>query len=393
MCGQLVDVVMIAAGHDDGAVAVFDASGSLRWEGHHGFKVTALCFSPDVATLAVGRVINDTASVELIEVESSERSVGVQCGSVKNLCFSPCGSLLVVGRKDGSVHALDKSGAEIWSFSREGGGSAKAVDFSPDGSAVAVGGVRRAVSLLDAEGSVIWNISSFEDTKVRTLRFSPGNDVLAVGDDNGRIALLSPETGVALKTVSCGFFIFSLQIHPTGSTISVLEGLYHEKKAFMLDVSTEAETAIVVGDGECDRLDGLQDCALSRDCAVLVVCTNADVGYVRAVDACTGRTLWKEERMNSVSCVAHGQLLKVFWVEAQHTALGGVAYVVTDVWGETVCSCELGPVSSLGDLRQLVLPTLGNSACMLLARSGGRYIELAGSDDVLIATLGIAPKS
>merc|ERR1712012_899463 len=113
------------------------------------------------------------------------------------------------------------------------------------------------------------------------------------------------------------------------------------------------------------------------------MCTNADVGYVRAVDVCTGRTLWQEERMNSVSCVAHGQLLKLFWVEAQHTVLGGVAYVVTDVWGETVCSCELGPVSSLGDLRQLVISTLGNSACMLLARS----------DDVLIATLGIAPES
>merc|ERR1712136_48397 len=64
-----------------------------------------------------------------------------------------------------------------------------------------------------------------------------------------------------------------------------------------------AETAIVVGDGECDRLEGLQDCA------VLVMCTNADVGYVRAVDVCTGRTLWQEERMNSVSCVAHWEVL------------------------------------------------------------------------------------
>ncbi|NDJ51463.1 MAG: hypothetical protein GYB68_00085, partial [Chloroflexi bacterium] len=100
-------------------------------------EVTALAFSPDGATLAVGTT---TGYISLFDVEEAELILTWRAHSqTTSLVFNPTGDVMISGGVDGAIMFWDVQTGERLN-GRSHGGSVNAVDISADGAVVVAAG-------------------------------------------------------------------------------------------------------------------------------------------------------------------------------------------------------------------------------------------------------------
>jgi WD40 repeat protein/tRNA A-37 threonylcarbamoyl transferase component Bud32 len=218
----------------DGTVAVHDADTGrvvLPIEGHEGFAVSSVAFSPDGERLA-------TASWDKTAKVWEARTGKLVCtlqGSplpVLGLGFSPDGQRVVTGGADRSVRVWDaQSGKRLWmggSPLREllGGDGhdhlVPAVAYAPDGQHIASCSWDRTVKVWDATGQVIRTLTGHRD-RVMHVAFSPDGTRLASAGWDGTVRVwdwgLADGKAVAVLPGHLGV-VYSVAYSPDGKYLA-----------------------------------------------------------------------------------------------------------------------------------------------------------------------------
>ena len=169
--------------------------------------VTALAYSPDGKTLAIG----GHREVLLLDPESGglRGRLSGQHGKVTALAFSPSGqSLAVAGGAAGAgavrLYRADKAGwtpARPESVLKGHADVLYALAFSPDGKTLASGGYDRLIKLWDAKsGKLLRDLKDHSDA-VYGLAFSPDGTLLASAAADRAVKVWDVATGVRLFTL------------------------------------------------------------------------------------------------------------------------------------------------------------------------------------------------
>ncbi|MCY2991401.1 MAG: pentapeptide repeat-containing protein, partial [Planctomycetota bacterium] len=144
------DGTLIASGHNDGSVRLWDVASAKELRacnGHQG-SVGSVAFSPDGRQLASG---SSDKSVRLWDVASAKelRVCNGHQGYVGSVAFSPDGRQLASGSDDNSVRLWDVASAKELRVCNGHQGSVRSVAFSPDGRQLASGSHDKSVRLWD----------------------------------------------------------------------------------------------------------------------------------------------------------------------------------------------------------------------------------------------------
>lgn len=177
---------LIAAGHGDGLVRLWDA-GASRSAGRvlngHTDVVSAVAFSPDVQLLVSGGRDN---SLVVWNMQDETRVRTLQHGAaVRDVAFSPDGALVAVATEDRLVtlwNIVDGTQARIL---RGHESRVISVAFSPDGTQLAAGS--EGINILRwnvANGTLLQPLTGHTEA-VRSLEYSPdGTRLLSTSTDN-----------------------------------------------------------------------------------------------------------------------------------------------------------------------------------------------------------------
>ncbi|WP_093851200.1 caspase, EACC1-associated type [Streptomyces pini] len=166
--------------------------------------ITALAFSPDGFTLAMG---TSTGVVRVVDTHSGKQVARVQCheSEVAGLTFRPDGQRLVsAGGADGSVVLWD---TRKWRKPRYlflvGSGHVGRVAFSPDGELLGVG-AGSGVHLLDPDtGGQLAALGQGSGEATDVFAF-PHSHLLATAGTNGEVSFWDPRTARRLYLMTGG---------------------------------------------------------------------------------------------------------------------------------------------------------------------------------------------
>ncbi len=175
-------------------------------EKNFGERLTAIAFSPDGQTLAVGSYSD---SIELWDVPSRRPMVALSGlgGGVECMAFSPDGKLLATGSRDLLVRLWDVRARKLLAaMPGHKALSITSVAFSPDGKTLSSGGADGTVRLwCVAARSEVATLRSDSD-KVFSVVFSPDGECLLSANGRGTFGFWRApsfrETDSALKTKS-----------------------------------------------------------------------------------------------------------------------------------------------------------------------------------------------
>ncbi|WP_264051656.1 toll/interleukin-1 receptor domain-containing protein [Mycobacterium parmense] len=178
---------LLAAGRDDGSVAVYDTATRnlhipvMLVKGRDGNPAPAwaVAFSPDEHSIAVG-----SFGVQLWNVDTGALDRAIRVGSgridavINVVAFSPDGERVATGRNDGSVQLWEvATGAQLGQTMTGHTAGVTAVAFSPDGGQIATASLDKTLRLWNA------NVGQAIRGPADDLQFSPdGKRVAAAGD-------------------------------------------------------------------------------------------------------------------------------------------------------------------------------------------------------------------
>lgn len=175
---------LLATGHDDGLVRLWDAagqSGARELQGHR-FPVSAVSFSPDgsrLASAAEDRVILvwDLASGQLLG------SLKGHTDHIQGLTWHPSGKWLVSAGWDTTARVWDAATFEPVVLLNDHADQVTALAFNRDGSILACADSASTIHLWDAPGGKPLGVLREHEGEIRCLAFSPSGRCLASGDD------------------------------------------------------------------------------------------------------------------------------------------------------------------------------------------------------------------
>jgi WD40 repeat protein len=268
---------LVAGGHDDGVVSLWDAHSGLRkWElvGHEE-AVRGVAFSPVRRQLATASVDGAIGMCDL-EEGTSRHDFAHHEDAVLAVAFSPDGSLLASGSADGTAavwSALD--GRRLATLAH--GGSVLGVTWTADGRIV-TGSWDRTVRVWTATG------------EERSRLVSPWGEVLGVAcAPDGRIA------------IACGLVAQVLGEDPEAPAIELRDEhgacyavAFASDGAFLAGIGTRV--IAVVADGERVVLAGHSAKIKALACRRAQVASASEDGVVRLWDLRTGRAVHVLER-------------------------------------------------------------------------------------------------
>jgi WD40 repeat protein len=182
------DGTLLATGHDDGTVRLWDVAQNRPLTdpiGGHELLVEALAFSPDGDLLAA---VSRDGAVVLREPRSGGAVVRQLGDSVLGLAFSPDGSRLATGDSVGEIRFWDVATGRPVGGPVEVDGRVHRMAWSPAGAPVAVVTTDGAVTLVDpGTGEVVGRPATRTGSAVRSVAFDRNGTSLALGDVDGTI--------------------------------------------------------------------------------------------------------------------------------------------------------------------------------------------------------------
>ena len=164
-------------------------------------EVTALAFSPDGRTLAVGDV---RGRVRLWDPATGQElpSAIKHLDAIWSLAFSPDGTLLASGSRDATVRLSDAASGELVG-NLNFGGWVQCIVFFPDGLTLAASTSEGSVELWDLATRVLR--TSFREPTcplAASIAFAPDRTTLACASVDGPVRLRDAATGAERRTLS-----------------------------------------------------------------------------------------------------------------------------------------------------------------------------------------------
>ncbi|MEO3751925.1 helix-turn-helix domain-containing protein [Streptomyces sp. B6B3] len=201
------DAGLIATGASDGTVRLWDAvtgetRGTLAPASGQLNVPVRVAFSPDGGILAA-HTGSEGGTVQLWDVATEEaRGIG-EVGQVSALAFSPDGATLAIGELGGAVRLWEVATGELRGTvgSDAADAGAASLDFSPDGGLLAAGDQDGAVRLWDTDtGEPRGTLRGHTGGQV-SLDFGPGGTSLVTAGADGSVRVWDTATGETRYTL------------------------------------------------------------------------------------------------------------------------------------------------------------------------------------------------
>jgi WD40 repeat protein len=216
------DGQLVASGHDDGAIRLWDTQTATEiraCQGHQG-AVLSVAFSPDGATLASGA---DDKSVRLWDTQTATeiRACQGHQGAVQSVAFSPDGATLASGADDKSIRLWDTQTATEIRACQGHQAAVWSVAFSPDGATLASGADDKSVRLWDTQTATEIRACQGHQGAVLSVAFSPDGATLASGADDKSVRLWDTQTATEIRACQGHqAAVWSVAFSPDGATLA-----------------------------------------------------------------------------------------------------------------------------------------------------------------------------
>ena len=129
------------------------------------------------------------------------------------------GSVTVAGRRDNTVVAYDRSGAERWTFSTEG--TVYGVAVSSDGARVAVASEDRHVYLLDGNGAQLWSHRGAQT--YLSVSITGDGQIVAAGSEDRTVSVFGAD-GTQTWAYTTGDHVTQVALYGGGKGFRVVAG-------------------------------------------------------------------------------------------------------------------------------------------------------------------------
>jgi WD40 repeat protein len=191
---------MLATGHGDGLVILWDMARGKRWRSFkQGRQIHALAFSPRDKTLAIASA-DGWVKVWKVDPWNESPEYEDQVSTPCCLAYAPNGLTLAVGCNSGVVRLLKVADGGQRATLRHAA-PVYAVAFSSDGKTLASGGGNWMVKLWDVDTRKELATLSGHTGAVRSLAFAPYGQTLASGGADGVVKLWHPVAKRELTTL------------------------------------------------------------------------------------------------------------------------------------------------------------------------------------------------
>jgi serine/threonine-protein kinase len=220
--------------------------------------VTAIAFSPDGTTLAIG---DSGGNAFLCDAATARFAGNITAGladsepasrPVEAITYSPDGSLLAVACTDGSTRIWAPAERRlIATLTDPDSASVNSVAFSPDGSVLAAGDENGNVYLWQVGiGTLTRVLANSQSRGVCSVAFSPDGSMLATGDSNG-LAYLWTAGGdpLAALPMRAPGEVFAVAFTPDSSVLATGDG---QGSVCLWDPRTATQMAAFVRRGAAD---------------------------------------------------------------------------------------------------------------------------------------------
>ncbi len=173
----------LAAGSDQQMILLWDiqTSACVKELKSRGRYITAMAFSPDGNTLAVGSSGTNYRKIELWDANTGElsRTLEGHKEGIRSLKFSPNG-MLASGSDDGKVKLwITTEKKEYYTFKIEC--DVDSVAFSPDGNILAIGAKDGKIRIIDIATKDLLTTLQGHTSRVLAVMFSPDSRMLISG--------------------------------------------------------------------------------------------------------------------------------------------------------------------------------------------------------------------
>ncbi len=395
---------LIATGHDDGVVRLWDPAGHrlVREVAGHDRPISAIAFSPDghqIATAAEDRLIciwdlasgrqlgtlgrhsdhigsliwhpgermlisaawDRTARVWDTETFEPVMLLNAHADQVIAMALSADGSLLACADSAPSVHLWDMNSFQEVAVLTDFADEVRCLAFSPDGKQLATGGVGGLISLWDPRAGLLLSDAHHPTPKRVHLAVPHGSEQVMCAFGDKTLRTWSIASGESCSRLADGGRVDAFSVSPDGRLLAVGS----ENNVVLRDARTGEFRSTL--NGQHGRIGAI---AFAPD-SVTLACANADNGTVRLWDVRTAEAVW------TIPIAADSCMLEAlsFHPRGHLLAVGGIDWLATGGSDGAVCVWDVEKRTSTA--------IFNRGATALVFHPGGRWLASTSIDRVV----------